>query len=906
MDLYLPFVVAGLVTGSVYALAGLGLVLTYKTSGVFNFAHGALATIAAYAFYELHVQNGLAWPVAAAIVVLVIGPVLGLVLEVVARRLAARPLAHQVAATVGLLLVVAGGVQLYYGTTEVRTVPPFLPADTFELAGTAVRWSDLIIFAFTIATAAGLAVYFKVARSGLQMRAVVDSPELLSLFGTGPATVRRQAWVLGSVLVSASGVLLSPILPLDPIQLTLLVVAAFGAAALGAFSSLGGTVVGGFAIGVAASLCTKWFTTGLLAGLPVALPFLVLFVVLVVFPKRRLVTRPATAPLRSALPVRVAGRVQVIALVVVIAFLALVPSFAGVRLTSWTLMAAGTVVFLSLSLLARTSGQVSLAHMTFVAIGSTAFAHLSDGHGLPWLVALFLASLVAVPVGALLAIPAIRLGGLYLALATFGFGIMVQGMFYTEDYMFGGSGNPLPEPRPGWLGTETDAGFYRLVLVFVLVTVAVVVGLNRTRLGRLMRGIAQSPTAVATMGAQADVTRVLTFCISAYLASFGGALLAVAESSVTGTAYQPLTSLLWFAVMVVVGGGVWGAALAAVALYVLPAYISSPNVSPLQLLVFGALALAVATRPSLPVSAGLRGLLTGGLSRLSRPPGAARVAAVTPGRVEAGELVVDRLEVRFGGVVAVDGVSFTAPTGHITGLIGPNGAGKSTTFNACSGLLRPTSGAVSLHGHDVTHRSPAYRARRGLGRTFQRMELMEEMSVLDNIAFGAEGPRAGYNVLAHVFSAPATRRNALGRAHHAAEVCGLGDLVSRPVGSLSTGQRRLVELARCLAGDFRILLLDEPSSGLDHRETKRFGQILRAIVAERGVGILLVEHDMPLVMEICDQIHVLDFGKPIFSGAPSEVMASPIVRRAYLGDEPGGDPGAGPGTDPGTLQEATA
>jgi ABC-type branched-subunit amino acid transport system ATPase component len=246
--------------------------------------------------------------------------------------------------------------------------------------------------------------------------------------------------------------------------------------------------------------------------------------------------------------------------------------------------------------------------------------------------------------------------------------------------------------------------------------------------------------------------------------------------------------------------------------------------------------------------------------------------------------VVD-LSVRYGGNLAVDHASLSAPVGRLTGLIGPNGAGKTTTFNACSGLLRPTTGHVLLFGEDITRRSPAARARRGLGRTFQRMELFTSMTVAENVALGREAGLAGSNPLRQLVGSRRTTAAVRRIVDEALEVCGIGDLASRAAGTLSTGQRRLVELARAYAGDYRLLLLDEPSSGLDPAESEGFGQILRRIVDERGLGILLVEHDMALVMSVCEYLFVLDFGCLIFQGTPAEIRQSPIVRAAYLGAE---------------------
>ena len=248
-------------------------------------------------------------------------------------------------------------------------------------------------------------------------------------------------------------------------------------------------------------------------------------------------------------------------------------------------------------------------------------------------------------------------------------------------------------------------------------------------------------------------------------------------------------------------------------------------------------------------------------------------------------LRIDSITVRFGGLLAVDGVSLEAPLGQITGLIGPNGAGKTTTFNTCSGLIRPNSGTVHLLGSDVTHATPQSRAQRGLGRTFQRMELFDSLSVRANVALGQEASMAGSKPWKHLRCSRTESDSVAEAVSGALSLCGIEALADRRPADLSTGQRRLVELARCIAGGFRVMLLDEPSSGLDKSETVRFGEILRLLVEERGVGILIVEHDMSLVMRICGYLYVLDFGKPIFQGTPAEVASSNIVRAAYLGSE---------------------
>jgi ABC-type branched-subunit amino acid transport system ATPase component len=247
-------------------------------------------------------------------------------------------------------------------------------------------------------------------------------------------------------------------------------------------------------------------------------------------------------------------------------------------------------------------------------------------------------------------------------------------------------------------------------------------------------------------------------------------------------------------------------------------------------------------------------------------------------------LSVEALTVRFGGLVAVDKVSLAAAQGAITGLIGPNGAGKTTTFNACTGIVPVTSGSVSLSGRDLSHHAPAGRAQIGLGRTFQRMELFESMSVAENVAIGPEAALAGRRPWSSLRSSRAQLKHVRAQAESALITCGLAHLADQRVRDLSTGQRRLVELARALASQFRFLLLDEPSSGLDKSETERFAEIILG-ASSSGLGILLVEHDMALVRTVCEHVYVLDFGKLIFEGSMADAQKSDVVRAAYLGSE---------------------
>ena len=251
--------------------------------------------------------------------------------------------------------------------------------------------------------------------------------------------------------------------------------------------------------------------------------------------------------------------------------------------------------------------------------------------------------------------------------------------------------------------------------------------------------------------------------------------------------------------------------------------------------------------------------------------------ATSPARLE-----VEGLKVRFGGLLAVDGVSLDAAPGTITGLIGPNGAGKTTIFNACTGIVTLLSGTVRLDGRSLDGAGPAQRAQAGLGRTFQRMQLFDTMTAREHVALGLDARLAGLHWWRQAGATRRERATCHDAADAALERCGIAHLADVTVAYLPAGQRRLVEMARVIAGQFRFLLLDEPSSGLDESEAGPVGQLLREL-ARDGLAILLVEHDMAFVMGLCERIHVLDFGQVIAVGTPAEVQADAKVRAAYLG-----------------------
>jgi branched-subunit amino acid ABC-type transport system permease component len=599
MRALVPFLVIGITTGSLYGLAGVGLVLTYRTSGIFNFAHGALAAAAAYLFFTLHFTWHWPWPIAAVVAIGGFGAVAGVILERVIRGLAATRQATIVVATVGLMLLIQGLLFKGYGVSR-RSFPDFLPGTTaLRISGVAVSWAQVITVAVGTTSFLALFVFLRRSRLGVAMRGVVASPDLLGLTGVNPARVRVVSWMIGSSFAALTGILIVPGLGLDAGLLSALVVQAFGAVAIGRFSSLPMTYLGGLVIGLLASVGTKYFSARPpLNGIPAVVPFLVLVVVMVVSTARTLPKgagrNEGAAPSRTRLPrtVKVAGTIAAAA-----ALLA-VPAVVGPRLPAFSTGLVFVVLFLSLSLLTRISGQISLSHAAFAAVGAVTFSHLTSESHAPWLVGVAVAGLVTVPVGAVLALIATRLSGLYLALATFGFGLLMESVIFNTWLMFGGRPQGLVGPRPelGPIHANSDTAFYYVILAVVAACCAVLVGLQRARLGRFLRALADSPTALSTMGLGLHVTRVLVFSLSAFFAGVAGALYMSQATRLGAPSFNSLNSLLYLAVLVVAGavsGFVTSAFLAAGLLVVLPNYLTSVTVE-LQMMLFGGAALAAA------------------------------------------------------------------------------------------------------------------------------------------------------------------------------------------------------------------------------------------------------------------------------------------------------------------------
>jgi branched-subunit amino acid ABC-type transport system permease component len=612
MKAFLPFLVIGVTTGAVYALVSMGLVLSYTTSGVFNFAHGAVGMFATYVFYELRAEVGLPTVVAAGVAVLGVAPIMGLLIDrVLLRRMEGASSSATVVVSLGLLVALQGFVLAVFGA-EVRRVPAIFPTWTFRIPGANVGVDQTIVVAIAIAAGIALVAYLHGTHVGLQNRAVVADRELAELVGTNTRSVTSRAWMLSCAFAAVAGIVFTPFVQLDTVLLTLLVVQAFGAAIVGRLRSLPLTNLGAYGIAIAAALVTKYQAghPGL-AGLPTSLPFIVLFAVLI-FSRKGSFAEVGSARLsrrRSTTATR-PGRFPVGTVAVGVAVAAFLPAFLdGPRLLTATSTVSFVLVFASLSLVVGLARQVSLCHAVFVVFGATTLAHLS---ALPDLLALFVAALVLVPVGALVAIPALRLSGLFLALATFGFGVLAQYLIFPTHYAFGAA-SLIRLSRPAF--AQTDTAFYYLVLAVVVAGVLVVEMVRVTRLGRILRVLADSPTGVESLGVEPTTARVLVLCLSAFLAALAGGLQGWQFQVLSLASFGFFNSLLWVTVLVAAGAATLSGSIgAALLLVTVPAVFTSPAVTEWLPVAFGVSAMVLAQAPN-------------GLASLLRWPDLAGLAA---------------------------------------------------------------------------------------------------------------------------------------------------------------------------------------------------------------------------------------------------------------------------------------
>ncbi|WP_405538416.1 ATP-binding cassette domain-containing protein [Streptomyces sp. NBC_00075] len=989
---------AGLSIGGAAALTGIGLIVTYRATGVLNFAHGAIAMVCAYALRQSTVEWG--WPLwlGALVTLFVLAPAIGMALE----RFVFRPLAvlggdpaQTLVASIGVFVLLVGGAVLVWGPGARADAPELVSADP---------WGQLTV-ALVLAVAVGAVTRW--TRFGRELRAVVDDRPLAVLNGVDADRVAAAGWAFGSFTAGLTGVLLAPYVRLDPYGMPLLVMEVVAVAVAARMRSLPVAVLVALGIGVAQSQLTRLHPSGwaqpLLQAVATNLFVVALLVAALVLPG---------IGTRDALPRAATARVPTPPGAWIVAgVLFLLPlGFAGSDLHTSVQVPALGVVLLSLVVVTGRGGQISLGQAAYAGLGALFTALLAAGRfpglpRLPELAALALAVLLVAPLGLLTGGPAIGRHGLALALATFAVGVGVSRFVFAQPYATAG----LTVHRPA--GFEGDRAYYVLELALLAVALLATRFLRTGRTGRALAAIRDHEQGASASGVRVPSLKLLAFVTGAALAALGGALLTMGLRAFDPGTFDPVRGLLWFAAVVVLGadstlGALTAAALlvgldagarggvAAALIGVLATLVGrfpggpyealrtlterlrparTTRLTPLGVAARGRLKAAGrgrsggtrhgrpgATRhgqlettahgqpgrtpheqpkatpheqpettahgqlgsapreqpeaaphgqpettahgqpeatahgqlgsapreqpeaaphgqpetalPERPEAAphgrlvgeGVRPTVGPTAPALPGPPTAPRPQPLPPaaagprGSAPAPLLRARGLHVRYDGFTALDGVDLDVRPGRVTAVVGPNGAGKSTLFHCLAGTVRPTRGKVLYGTRDITRLAAHARTRLGVARTFQQLAVFPSLTVAENVRVGAEQ--------GHVTDPAAVER--------ALRLLGLhGPVRSLPAAELPTGTLRRVELARALAGSPRVLLLDEPAAGLDTAEVAALARVLRALAAD-GTALLVVEHDLDLVADLADEVHVLTAGRIVASGPPDQVLAT--------------------------------
>jgi ABC-type branched-subunit amino acid transport system ATPase component/ABC-type branched-subunit amino acid transport system permease subunit len=599
---------------------------------------------------------------------------------------------------------------------------------------------------------------------------------------------------------------------------------------------------------------------------------------------------------------------------------------------SWmTFAGISLMVVVSVYLIIAQAGQLSFGHAAFYGVGAYTASILAIRYNVPTLLALLAGAALAGVIALVIGRPVLRLRYFYLALATIGLGIIFSVIVIQAAGITGGTLGLAPVPPLSLFGFSIDT-YYRQYYLVWIVALLMLLFTERAlgmRVGRALRALATSEIAAETLGVRTANWKLIAFVASAVFCAIAGSLYAFTLAAITPSAFAFSAAILPIIMMLIGGGGtIWGGLIGAVLMTWLSNQLSSTqqwsgviySIIMILLLLFlpmgitgfftkqrlvsvqslfrrqsraGSIEGAAVAEAEGSVGAGETQVALptympehGRDATAAEPDSGTLLAELRRGAGDAGEelLRVDGVSVDFGGLRAVSQVSMTVRTGQIAALIGPNGAGKTTLFNVVSRLQRASEGRVFFAGQDITHESPAASARLGMARTFQNLRIFENMDVLENVLVGCHRhEKAGF--VSGGLGLPGQRREEQAsrlRAMDALRLVGLDGAAHQPAASLPYGRQRLVEIARALASEPRLLLLDEPAAGMNAVERAYLVDRLRRI-REAGVTVLLVEHDIELVMGLCDWVTVLDYGKCIADGAPDAVKADEAVIAAYLG-----------------------
>jgi branched-chain amino acid transport system permease protein len=897
------YFLSGLSVGCVTALVALGFVIIANVTGVYNFAQGEYVMVGGMVT-AWSLTKGIPWP-AAALLATAAGALVALVQEratvaPVRGRVGPLPL---VVGSLGAAVVLRGAALLLWGRDPLRADP--FTAGNFELLGARLSNQVLWVWGTTaLALGATLLLFYR-THLGRSMRAVASSPRAARLVGIRVGPLSMGAFMLGGALTGLVGAVTVPLTLVSWDRGITVGLAGFVAAALAGFSSPWRAVAAGLALGVVEAL-----SAGLVSSsYRLAFVYGVLLVYLLGADVlgadgtlRRLRRGRGRARAARSRPPRVSGGLRAVAERPArrwrLSRAALVPGLGLCAALAFPLLVAGArpldaavmalllgIGATGLTLVMGLAGQLSLGQGAFYLAGGYCAAILTAKHGWGLMPALIAGVGLAAIVGWMVGWLTLRLRGFNLALATLAIHLILIVVVTEQAGLTGGELGTIGVPQFSLLGVDLSGprDFYYVALAALVGTIAVARRVGASSIGLGLRALGADQDGAEALGVRTLRLKLAVFVIGSAMGGLGGVLwvyyVRFADPSTWGVALT--IDLITF---VVVGGltSVYGGAVGAIAVQATRYGIGSLGLGDdlsqqVELILTGVLLVAFV----LAFRGGLTGL---GRRRTPMPPASGTPSAgASPAPTRwlvplpddrrpqdaSPVLTVTGLTRRFGGFVAVDDVTLALSPGTITALVGPNGAGKSTVIGLLAGTLVPNRGEILLRGASIAGLPADEIARRGLTRTFQTPSLFEGLTVAETVRLAR--PRRGHD-----------RRGAGAAALAALEVVGMAELADRPASSLSTGRQRLLDVARAIAAEPAVMLLDEPAAGLDDAETAALGELIVRI-SRAGTAVLLVEHAMGLVMSIGDHVVVLDQGRKIAEGPPGEVGRDERVVEAYLG-----------------------
>jgi ABC-type branched-subunit amino acid transport system ATPase component/branched-subunit amino acid ABC-type transport system permease component len=944
VEKFLTLCVSGAVTGAIYSLVASGLTLSYSATGIFNFAYGGVAFAAAYLFYEFN--GALHWHIvpSAILTILVFAPLLGLLLDVAVFRLLARAAeSAKIVASIGLLLAIPAltewitdGVITIFNVHHLarRTVvlqvgfPAGLgpvPASSWHLGKIPFNSNEMVVFGAAVVTAAGLWYLMRRTPLGLRMRAVVDRATLARMRGINDARTSRYAWVIGTMLAALAGVVGAPILgAISTDSFVSVVFVAAAAAVLGGLRSIPWAFVGGLLLGVAENLVTGYATfASNIAGFNDSVPTVLLLVALIVLGAergRRAGSSTDEAPppdYLAHLPMWRRAVPWILATGFLLAYITLLANkfWAGIMAQGLAL----SLVFLSFVVVTGMGGMVSLAQATFVTAAGLTTGLLFQHYGVPFFAAAGIGVIAAVVLGLIVALPALRLGGLPLALATLALALLGDNVLFQWNWLRNGeSGWTIPRPRIGALHLSSNRTMAVCLLVIVLVVMLLINNLRRSLWGRSIAAVRSSAVAASTSGISPLRVKLALFAVSAAIAGIGGIFYASFQTSVSNNTTPAATGLLWLATVVLFGirrpaAAAWAGIASAMTPVLIgsgfhwwswvPTWLSwrgTPS-SEIPLILFGLGAVTLARDPDGFLAANARQRYERRIRRLAAQtaapappapfvssvaspvvspvvssvdsPGVATAGVVDDGMVgppreretePSGLLMVKGLRAGYGDVEVLHGVDLTVREGRITAMFGANGSGKSTLCSALAGLLAARSGEIVLDGQDLRP-VPAYRrVEKGMLVAPESRGIFPGLTVEENLML-----RLGPDDRDEVF-----RR-----------FPGLRERRRLTAGSLSGGEQQMLTLAPVVVRPPRLVVVDEPTLGLAPRVIGQLVELFQDL-KDRGTAILLVEEKVRDVLQIADDVVFLELGRIAWAGPRTEVSNERLVG-AYLGSTPG-------------------